>query len=452
MKLFDRHHGTQRFFAMFGVIILCFVAIYSINQHNINVAKRAYVNSTYLYQSNLFWSKTNDECLILGMGTNEENTKVAIMLQNAPEALETVNAGDYQVFLAGSNDNLRNHPECTLYSYGNGYLALVFEDVTAFKDMNYTVFVRNYIDTSALSAEDAAANISESSSLEYNEIKFNANFGMSSIPKMHCLDAYEDFSPERLYAEVAMVDDFADIMITLNDDLVALHNNKVDLVGYKDKISNINIPDIPFGIYNDDISTTAKVCNKIYDPSMSGDGSVGGGHSNAYGNNTPTDAASENATEATTSNGDAANVANSSFVTGENVYFAYFENILPGYAAVEWHSLYPSDPILSNATDMTYPEYIEFCDSYKDDVKTMLSITGTAEYSNDNLRNNGTGEYLQTSDASYQFVESYKRSLESYLNNKHTYFEDLNRLYEFEYNRDSILKNVTWTNNFVQVN
>lgn len=436
MKLFDKHHGTQFFFTLMGVIVTIAVVIVCWNQHNINEVKRQIKNTTYLYGNKFVWSVTGDPCTIVGCYRNEAQDRVAIVFKNDINAKEPLHASGYRAVIRGAYDKMQNIPKGIIYGYGDGYFALVFDSTTPFVDQIYSVLLQTNIDTSTFDANG-----------KINDFVFNLNLGMSTMPVLDCLDNMgKEFKPEMIYTDVVLGGEFASIYESLDNMAISLGSCKIELVAQYDKLKGlgVNVPDIPYGIYHDSVTTTRQNCNKIYTSDMSSNSSTNNDRYNIYGNIT-----SENKVDTTASEnaGTATEASSENTNNGGTAHYVYFENLLPGYAVVEYHDLFASSDILSKATDMTYEEYMQFNMGYADEVESMLSITETDAYTNMRMMN---GNYIEDAEIN-SVINLYKASLREYLNLKKQYLDLMNEMYTFEYGSDYIITDITYTENVGQI-
>lgn len=483
MKLFDKHHGTQFFFAVLGTIIFICGVIIAWNQHNLNEVQRAIKNSTVLYTPLMNWSRTNDPCQVIGFGSNTERNKVAIVIKNDELGKETLDANAYQVFIAGANDRMINMPECTFYAYGDGYFTILFEDVTPFRDQLYTVMIRDNIDTSALTASDAASGITEQSSLTYDEIKMTINLGIDSMPVLPCLDDMgEKIVAEDIYADIVMAPFFADVRANLNSDLYNLHESKANFTAYRDKLTNVKVPEIPYNLDKDIIDFANHNCYKHFDPNTMSIEYSSGDHEFLYNMNVSEDSIGEiPAANTETTDGQSqeqvdGTIPNQELAAGElPSYYCYFEDVFPGCAVAEWHDRRCSDPYFELAfgkdyealakemkaqgQDVTaYSLYMQDYDQYAADYKAneevrtdMTNVFDTQDYT---VWRKFDGSYVDAAADSVvnQNIVGYVSALKTYVSRKNDYFGHMNELFELEHQKELLKSTMTYTTNFTQIN
>ena len=203
------------------------------------------------------------------------------------------------------------------------------------------------------------------------------------------------------------------------------------MVGYRGKINTqVAVPEIPYNLYFDKIALR----NELGDCDIV----------KMYSEDTQTLQVNESEMSTQTIDNEDTNYD----------YYVYFEDVYPGYAMIDWHGKYPSDKFLSDVTDMSFEDYYlnanSFYNRYTKDVAEILNTTNTKEYDENNIHDNA-GNYISDNVLRDNF-KMYKYSLRDYIAAKKTYLDAMNKLYQFEYDRDKMVSKITAATNYTQIN
>lgn len=444
LKYLGKHYGTERFFVCIFLTFTMFVSAIvwggQVKKHN-NIQT---VSSTPIYNTKTTWSLTNGICKIVGLYSSEDRTKVFLMIQN--EGSESVDAGDYQLFMKGRDEQFQNKPALTIYAFGNsGYIGFLFTDAKGFANQVADVTIRQKNYGSNSNNDNVTQGIKEGdvSFYNHNQIRLYLNFGATGIEYSDILNA-SSVDPVKMYAQVAFGTKYK--TLTQDSAQTLLDNMQAELSTVKQdrqKLTTmgLQVPNLPYYMENDIIDTIGITDNDaiyfteamIKTDESEGDATVILGLENTVNND------SETVDYSKVEDKKQAYIELDDKGTKKYMYFLHTDYLFPGYANVDWqhHEVY-DEFVTQISEDMTYSKYSADRDAYiaKYDTEPLVYMPTSIKYAEWRMAN---GEYFdKNSKATHDMqiavtIEEYETTISNYLKSKKKYCETIDELINLEY-------------------
>lgn len=458
MKLFSRHYGTERFFIM---IALCFALLVGLSfyggaiEHQNN---KAWISSTPVYTQQYTWSRTGSQGQVVGMFTDTSKSAAFVLLKN-DASTSSATANSYQVFLSGRDEKLQNNPSLTVFSYGpTGYVGLYFKDAAGFRNMVYSLIIRNDSAASDNANENTFDPNAErdQSFRDHNQIRLYLNFGADGVQIAPIMDL-PSATPLQLFMDMpaAQVGDaespaskFSRNCATAQGILAEMSTAYMQLNQLRTTISEmgVEVPDLPYYIAGDRIDTvpndfsmepTRFESEMLLGTSASGSGTEFLGSSGQGTGTANNEDASSQSTPGVAQ-------AGATYTDDEgivhNYYYFHTDYLAPGDVNFTWQGAAFSDGFINrisgfsagtSSLDGMYKSYA----AWRSDKKTEYTNAMPMTVKYDSWRNMD-GTYVDMTKAGDQGIEAttpnninqYVSTLNSYLNARQRYFTILDEM------------------------
>ena len=455
-KIFGKHYGTERFFIVMFVCLAVIISMTGYATHLGKIKNQKTIDTQSLYTPEYVWSRTGSPGEVVALASSTDKTRVFMLLRNVDATnTTTFDASQYVVYMKGRDGELMNTPKLTIYSYANsGYVGFYFSDAKGFANQVVSMIIRNDSAASNMANENTFDPNAENdvSFKEHNQIRIYANFGASDMPVLSVLDE-RDINPLKLFADTAqdlpnglkVAQTYEDLVTKTNDHLAKMNTQLTTITQYRENLTaaGIRVPDLPYYMAHDVVNTTPVNYDEEpwqFDTSMleGDDGSSGTHFLVTEDNATNIDATTEESASENT-------VAGATWTDGDgivhNYYYLHTDYLYPGTVNLDWqgHTLAYGYINQLNAyrdnVDMSkYKAYNEHktwmsaCAVYKDLMPTSI------HYDSWRYDNGSYVDLTNTTDVTgvVQMILAYEEALNSYLETKRLYADDMNGLLDLE--------------------
>lgn len=268
-KLFGKHYGAERFFILLFVLFLGIssLSVYAgVIQHERN---KFTVGSKALYSSDYIWSRTSSTGRVETMVSDSNNTAVFLLLHNDDVSMTSTNADDYEVFLTGTDEPLKNNPAMTVYTFGlSGYVGFYFKDAKGFESQRYTMTIRANSAGSDMADESMwDTGIKDQSFRDNNQIRIILNFGASGVEKLPVMDE-PGLTPMKIMCDLDLplesfglaggTSGFEQLKTSAQTTLEKMNSSLVSITQYRATLieNGVNVPELPYYIKDDYVDLT----------------------------------------------------------------------------------------------------------------------------------------------------------------------------------------------------
>ena len=259
----DRHHLMERFGITMLVVLILFITSIGLTYVKYRKDNKETLTSQAIYTTSFTTSKTELQGSVMDVFSNQNKTKVLVLLKFNDVEDISVDAKDYEVYLTGSSlsgdkRDLVARPTGCIYMFGHtGYMGVYLVDNRGFSSQIIKMTVRNYNELKEKdeSAEDVARS-SEDSSTTSDQVVVYFNPGARGATHVECLDV-DDVSPSTIYSEIVSLPAEQECKQKLNEDLKEMKIQINRIIDYRtNRFVNdgIAIPELPEELKGDSIS------------------------------------------------------------------------------------------------------------------------------------------------------------------------------------------------------
>lgn len=213
------HYAIERFgvfsaaFAVTGALIVGSTVYNSVD------ARRADISSQVLYTSAFESSRTRTTGDVQGVFTNDDNTRVLLMLKLSEGGTYSNDPNDYYAYVSGiKGDNIANNPEPvaqptvgSIYMFSDtGYMGLMLHAPEGFGSQLLNVTFRadqEFSDVNVMNDEELAANGYGPSFKEADQWRVIFNPGAEGVEVLPSLNLEGQPSPRDIYADTVLAQD-----------------------------------------------------------------------------------------------------------------------------------------------------------------------------------------------------------------------------------------------------
>lgn len=463
MKLFDKHHGTERFFIMIFACIIALGAIFGY-AGKINADRNKHtIASTALYTGGYKWSRTSATGHVVSLISNNERTKVFMLIKN--DMFTSFDARDYEVFMTGTDGKIESNPSLTIYSYGaTGYVGFYFTNAKGFDNQVLNMYIRNDSAASDMATENTydPNAVKDKSFRDHNQIQILANFGASGMQVSSAFDG-ANVNQIKLFTETAgVLPDGTNVYEVFNGAcgdaraaLDAMSDVKLRINQYAENLDQmaIVVPELPYYIKTDIVNTTpndfTKEPVKFVEEMAEGDNSASSG-TNFLGE---TEIANKDTGNVMADNTEGEG-AGTGKVDQNGVKYNYYhvEYMWPGAIHLDWQDKILSDGFITQTSfykDMTDPDVRKAYEKYlewRSESKDMYDSLMPSYVSYDAWRKKD-GSYVDMADTNMtgepRIINEYVKAVNEYLSLKRKYFDAMHRILEVEAKVQLIGQNTT---------
>jgi len=455
LKYLGKHYGTERFFVCIFLTFTMFISAIvwggQVKKHN-NIQT---LSSVAVYNNKVNWSLTGSECEVAGLYSSNDKTKVFLMLKN--QGSESIDAGDYQLFMTGRDVKMENKPALTIYAFGNsGYIGFLFTDAKGFANQVLDVTIRQDNDGANTLDENLTQTVKEgdTSFYKFNQIRLYMNFGASDINYSDILNS-PSVDPVKMYAEAAFSEDYGKLTTSAQMTLTTMKNSLTTVMQDRQKLEamGLQVPNVPYYMDGDVIDTIGIMDNdaKIFTEDMLKTDESEGDATVILGLDNEIDNESEKADYSDVADKKQVFIENETEETVMYMYFLHTNFLFPGDANVDWqHNKVYDDFITQIDENATYREYSVNRDTFIEMYDTdPIYMPSEITYSEWRMAN---GDYFNmksersADQAIVASITEYEKSITNYLTGKKSYGETMNELLTLEYDIRDIEKYTTIRN------
>lgn len=446
-KIFGKHYGTERFFilllALFGVI----VSLFSYSLFIKHEQSKFTVGNTPLYTGSYVWSRTSATGRVVKFVSDRQKTAAFLLIKNDDVTLTSTNADDYEVFMTGTDESLKNTPSMTVYSFGlTGYVGFYFKDARGFANQRVTLTVR------ANSAGSIAADesmfytaVRDQSFRDNNQIRLVVNFGASGLSPLPVMDE-PGLTPMKIMCDLNLdmgtlgISEVSSSYTSLcnrgQKQLLDMRDSLVSIAQYRATLTEqgIVVPDLPYYIANDRVDTNPNDITQsdtVFELAMLQSGGSGMSGTNFTGSFTTVPGVETSGSGGSTGTGKPITYTDDSGKT-QTYYFLHTDYLFPGTCHIFWQGRKLSDGLINQTRfyngdngqgfDEAYDLYLRWAQEcqadYAAEMPTSIKISAWR-------RTDGT--YLDTKNATglekqvANMANNYVTEVNNYLKLKYQY-------------------------------
>ena len=261
--IYSSHYKMERFGIMFISIFLCMVLVV------VSIFVRKSKNDVLLLGEQVVYTNTFTTSLsgvtgsVYDVVVSDDKTKCFIMLKWEDISKVVTDASKYELFITGSDINgnkleLLSKPAVGIYMFGStGYMGIYLSDINGFPLQILDIVVR--CNSMVGSVVENVATYDDASFTKYDQFRLYINPGGSNYKTGYFLNDNR-LGVFDIFEEMIVRDKEATIKETLNNDLVQMQTLLNEMKEYKFRLeqSNIVVPDSPYSIRSDSITTDDK--------------------------------------------------------------------------------------------------------------------------------------------------------------------------------------------------
>lgn len=271
-KIFGAHSAIERFGVIFLSLMLCMgITMASIVARKVHFDNAA-LSGQAVYTNSFTMSLTDDVGSVKGIYSNDDQSKVFMLLKFEDMNNMPVDASKYQLFLTGSDKNkgkteLKSSPSGRLYVFGStGYIGLYFYNEGGFESQIDKLIIRSLETfTNAGTTKDE---YSDDSFNKYNQCTIFFNPGGTYATRAAFLDK-KDWNVYDAYTEIISSPIEKSYRDALNADILKLNENYYRIVEYMSRVEDDGlvkpkVPDIMAGDTIYGVPKDASSSDKVY--------------------------------------------------------------------------------------------------------------------------------------------------------------------------------------------
>lgn len=376
-KIFGKHYGTERFFILLACLFSLLVALFGYSLFIKHEQSKFSVGNIALYTGNYVWSRTSAGGSVVRFVCDRQHTAAFLLLKNNDVSLTSTNANDYEVFMTGTDEPLKNTPSMTVYSFGlTGYVGFYFKDSRGFANQRTTITIRAN-SAASIAADDSMLylGVADQSFRDNNQIRLVVNFGASGLSTLPVMDE-PNLTPMKIMCDLNLdmttlgVDDVASSYTALGSTaqsyLESMRNSLLSISQYRATLAEqgVLVPDLPYYIANDRVDTNPidiTQINTVFELSMLKSGGTGMSGTNFTGSvnvvpNAGTSGASSGTGQPVTYTDGNGNV--------RTYYFLHTDYLFPGTCQLFWQGRKLSDGLINQTRFYTGDGTQSFEDAY----------------------------------------------------------------------------------------
>lgn len=242
-KLSDKHYAIERFGLFVSVLIIALVmSLVSGYTTKLKSDARG-LNDISLYQDRYIYSKSGSEGDIVGVYTNDDKSKLFMMLKaKNPEQL-TQDANNYNMYMGakGRGNDLANLPVGSIYVYGDtGYMGVYLDNGVPFEKQVSELIIRNNVEITDTRYD---VNVDPDPSFKnFDQAQITFNPGARTIKKLRSLNG-DNFDPMRAYHTLVFTPKEKELRAQLDADLRDLYLDFSTIMEYRNRLSLLDIND-----------------------------------------------------------------------------------------------------------------------------------------------------------------------------------------------------------------
>lgn len=254
--LFSPHYKMERFGVMFGSLALCMaVCLGTIFAHKAEMDKHT-LGTNVMYTTEMTMSLSRSKCQVVDIFSDSAQTKAFILLKWENMANVVTDAGEYKIFLTGSDLNQRPQdllcsPQATIYVFGTtGYMGIYLVDMAGFQSQILDLVLR--CDSLAGTLPTEIPSYEDKSFEQFDQGRIYFNPGASGFKTANFLDTGK-MDVRTIYNDTVISSRETEIREKLTEDLDTMNNLLLQTVEYRKRVeaSGIVIPAEPIEIRGD---------------------------------------------------------------------------------------------------------------------------------------------------------------------------------------------------------
>ena len=258
--MLGRHKKMERFSASILIFSFLLILMSVLGFRQNNAKNNQIISEKALYTESFVASKTKTQGQVIGLYTNDTNTKAMILLKFGNINAMSADAKNYQVFLtaaeiAGNQQRIKSNPSGGVYIFGDtGYMGLYLVNNGGFDKQILQLTVRANVE---LARTENSTNYEDNTFNQFDQFTIYCNPAGSTAGKLASLNIEGAPDASVLYRDIISNVEIesakAKARATLLDAEVAL--NKID--EFRDRVlkRNVEIPALPGIMVGDSIKS-----------------------------------------------------------------------------------------------------------------------------------------------------------------------------------------------------
>jgi hypothetical protein len=265
------HHAIERFGVFTSVIAATFAMLLVGTIVSAAANNRARLDETALYTASFTTSRTELSGSVDGVYTNDERTRALVLMRFDDSAAGSfsTDAGNYQAFLTGANEQLDTQALVTTITgsivvFGStGYLGVVLDSEAPFEQQiqSLTLRANSELVYKERSGRELREDLQDDGSFtEFDQWRLFVNPGASGTEEAASLNG-ERVDPAALYYELVVAEQEREIRAAMDEQLLEMRTVLNRIEEYDGEMSRVNVdgvfiepPEVPVQVDGDAVT------------------------------------------------------------------------------------------------------------------------------------------------------------------------------------------------------